>query len=509
MSNVYELIQAFYKDLPSDTMPVLSKESVERYLRKKAWKGMTDQEQKRCWSMLAVLLQLAAQSDVNSPEVLSVVDYQEIFFRFAQEEKEFSLDEESMVRFFQMLKDFFSDFEGEQAAVIQERLQEAQDSFYVLGEFALPTRKEGEDFYNDLEHRDVVTEEDQDRLNEILDRMMRDLGKFYHQTEFQDDMARAMALYTGPELDPEVDLKEKEREEFQFNFWDFFLFDYHLLDTDLTPLEYYYKHQQKKLGTTETHIIRDLLKAAFCVFSIESVGADSVICRDLFTGEQMELPMPEEFFVNIQKTLFIGHLHHDGVMMLNHVTAVPASRNLRKRIKTEVMRQFELFRYQQPEAELKDFFVREAAVVRQIIQIMTGYAQLNIVPMQSFPAPISRGEVPEEYRAARDSLRKLGKKIGFSVYGLKLLDKLYGDYIALSRETPDSKKSFLTQTVTIYMFGQVNGMDIAPAGLGIFSEAENETVDKIMAEMEDLLHCVILDPRYLTEEGFVQALFAE
>ena len=507
-------MKVFYAEHPKELQLLVPKETVERFLRQKAWKGATDDELKRQWNVLELLLTLAEEWELDTLEYVTVGDYREMFRRFVQGERKHKT--EKLVReltfFSRVLSDFYEFYGKEEAEFLQSRLQEAETSFYAGTRFILPKPQEKEDFYSILEHKENILPEDMDRLNEILDGILVKLGEYFHQGKFFLDFTRALAMYGVQDIDPDQNLKGTEKEEFYFGFWDYFLFDYHLMDSDLTPLAHYYQQEQKKLTFTESSIIRDLLKAKFTIFSIERIEGDMVLCKELFTDEPLELPVPETYIADYHRAIFMGHVHNSGVMLLNYITSIPASPKLRTRIKREVLRQYELFRYQQPEATLEDFFYREAAAVRQAIYILTEYAQLNVLPFQNYPKPVDRykTELPTWFWETADRLDIMGQGAGMSVYGRFLLRGMYEDYCLLSNDAPEIKQSPCALTAVLYLFYQINGMSEGDARHAVAPFRQpRKGIGQIVDSLQKTLQCRLFDPRYLTEEGFIQLLYVE
>ena len=513
MPNVYDKMKLFYASRPKAMQSFLPRETVERFLRQGAWQGVGDDELKRQWKVLELLLTVADEWKTDALEFIPAGDYREMYRRFIQGRR---LGTEKQIReleyFFQVLLRFFEFYGKEDADFYRERLRDAKNSFFAEGQFILPKPQEKEDFYSVLDHKEMLFPEDMEKLNEILDGILAKLGEYFHKGKFIMDFTRAMAMYGGKDFDPGRDIKEADQEDFYFGFWDYFLFDYHLIETDTTPLAHYYQCEHKKLSFTESSIIRDLLKARFTIFSIEGMREDAVICRDLFTDEQMELPLPEVETADYHRTIFLGHVHNSGVMLLNYITSIPASPKLRGRIKREVLRQYELFRYQEPEAELSDFFRREAAAVRQTVFILTEYAQLNVLPFQQYaePVPREKDKLPRGFDDAVDDLETLGHGSGMSLHAVYLLRGLYTDYCLLTEDAPDVQQSPDAVVAVLYVFYLVNGLkeESAKRSISAFQRPWNK-VRNLAASIYEKLRCKPYDPRYLTEEGFIQMLYTE
>lgn len=508
MANVYERVEKFYGENRESEI-ILSMDDVERYMRKNAWQGVKDCELSLEWDVLSVLLAYILEQELEGLFALTVYDYQEVMYRISEKQEGFSLDEAHISNAFDFFEHFFGFLDGKDAFHWKDYLREARESFYEDGCFAMPRRREAGDFYTTLEHQEEITQEDMERLNEILDKLLHDIGEYFHQSQFIADLTRAVTLFGGPKEDASGEGDGEEQETFWFSFWDYFLFDYHLLATDDTPLHYFYIQEKENLKPTEADIIRDLLKARFTVFYIENIDGEFVTCRNMFTEEIIELPTPDTFIPDYNKVILYGHIHARGVMLLNYITTVPASGILRKRIREEISRQFELFKYQEPEADLEQFFVRQAAAVRHIIHLLTDYAQLKVVPMKNCPASIVQAEgIGERFAAAEKRLQGVAWKLGFSCHGTKLLIKLYRDFLTCSDVSEAMKRRVATLTAVLLVFSKVNGVDLLTVRGGIdVLGADRQAVLRMVPNVMEAVGCIPFDPRYLTEEGFVHSLF--
>ncbi len=506
MANVYGQVHEFYKD-HSDAAHILPKDIVERYLRRKAWQGADDRELKGKWGILSVMLLYAMEIKVYDLSYLTLYDYQEIVYRVAENRKMVLLDEAHVCSLLDSIDDFYGYLKQIDFSDVREFLQEVRESFYEDGSFAMPERCQTGEFYRNLEHMEEVSQEDLDMLNDILDKLLRDISEYFHQPQFLMDLTRAVSLFGGPDYEHPDD--EASQDVFWFRFWDYFLFDYHLLQTDDTPLRYFYVQQKECLESAEVDIIRDLLRARFTVFYIEGMDEDYITCRDLFTEELIELPAMDAFLPDYRRVVLYGHIHARGVMLLDYITIVPASDRLRRRMKEEILRQFELFRYQEPEATRERFFFREAAAIRHTIQILSDFTQLKVVPVKSYPAPITRAEgLQERYAVAENRLKDAALKLGFSIHGIQLIVRFYEDFLTQSAISDTLKRRASTLTAVLMVFSRINGLDIlgVRGGMDVLG-ADRSDVFRMVPEVEKATECIAFDPRYLTEEGFVQALF--
>ena len=509
MSNVYEKVEEFY-DKYIEAEHILPMDVAERYLRRRAWAGTSDDELKDRWHLLETTLFYVIEMKLYALEALIPDDYQEIVYRLAEEESA-ELTESYVMKAMDGFEDFYKYLRTTGFAQLTGQLKEARGAFYEKKKFLMPERHQRGEFYSILEHLEEITPEDMDELNDILDKLLWNIGEYFHREEFLVDLTRAMALFVGPNYRHPEEGDKEAHESFWFSFWDYFLFDYHLIQTDDTPLQYFYTHEKKTMDAAEVDIVRDLLKARFTIFYIESMDGEYVTCRDLFTEEVIELPAPDTFIPDYQRVVLYGHIHARGVMLLNYITTVPASGRLRQRIKDEILRQLDLFRYQYPEADREMFFARHAAAVRHTIPILTDFAQLKVVPMKDYPAPVPTEEgIREKYAAAEKRLGSAAQEVGFSIYSTKLILKLYEDFLVKSSLSDGMKRRAVVLTGILLAFGKINGIDLIELEIqGVIDvlDVDRDKAYDMMQKIQQATGYIPFDPRYLVEEGFVQSVF--
>ena len=501
MDNVYRQVALFYQE-NDDLEDVLSRDVVEKYLRKCAWGGDADEKLRDIWDSIAIILLYIKKMQLYSLASLNVHDYQEALYMQQDEGRE--LSECLVLGFFAALETFYQYLQKFVDEDLTLCLAEAKKSFYPEGAFLLPERQGHDAFFNTLEHLDELTPEDAEQLNELLETLLNKAGEYFRRPPFLFDLTRAVSIYAGPFMEVE---KENE-DEFWFSFWDYFFFDYHLIQSDATPLRYYYEHEKERLQPSERYILQDLLKAHFMVFSIEGINDEYIQCTDIFTHEVINLPAPDYGFMDFKKVILYGHLHVQGVMMLNYITSVPATSKLRQRMKEEVLRQYELYKEQEPEATLPDFFKRHAAAVRHTINILANFAQLKVVSTKHHTRPVFTVQhTVEASDPTRAMLAAKAKKAGFSIHAVHLVQKMLDDFrTAQGTDVSWDIKNLVA--AFLLLFADLNGLDFVQRDfvMELTGALPSETQD-LVQEIRTTLDCAQMDPRYLTEEGFVRALY--
>ena len=510
MANVYEKMTKFYAQEMPDALSPIQQNNLDKFFRRLAWQGKNENELQKDWEIVRETVFLMYKTGRTWPFDLDLEDIWEIVYRATVDHK-VPLTEGNFVRVFEILTSFFlflvtpldQDY-------IKEFLDKAKRDFYFEDKFSPPERPFPELFDRGLGAPESMTDEEVDGLNDVMDDLMDSMRGYYSQNYFSGDVLRATMLFLNNNPEEMNNISREENNDAWYGFWDYFLFDYHLLEDDMTPIRHFYLHNKNVLNETERGIIGDLLRVKFTVFFIEGYVDDCVMCRDLFTDETIELPTPEIPILDYKQVLFCGHLRTRGVMLLNYVSLYTASPRLRKRIKSEVIRQYDLFRLQKPMAKPGEFFYRHAAAVRHTLNILCSYARLNVVSNQPPPKRIEPPpNVKISYERTVLRLRYLAKNLGLSANALNLLGKLYEDFVYCSDMTEIKKRRIETLLAMIYVyatlnFGETNFLVPHLTAFGV----KMKTLLARAEEIRNILNLKSFDPRYAAEEGFVISLYA-
>ena len=496
--NVYRKIELFYQKKKQLNM-VVKKAQMERYFREMAWKGKNDALLRRIFGVISSMLVYMNHRKLGDFHLLTRYDFVEIFYVYADTRPNLRLIEQNVELFFSYLEDFIHVVASDDKEILNA-LHEGCGLFYDGGVFSLPDRQEYDAFCDTLEHTEEISEDELEHLNELLDGLVSGMIAYFQRDELRPDFSRAVMLYSGPFVEP-----EKADENWWMGFWDYFFFDYHCKEDDMSPVHYYLEHEKGNLSTEEQYVLRDLMQAKLTIFTVNYLDDDIAVCSDLFSGEELELPCPDAAFHEFKNMVFFGHLQRRGVMLLNYITGLSASKLLQKRIRDEINKQYDRFRmYQIPQATLQDFLVRHAAAVRHTVQILSSFAQLRVVP--DMEGELSeRGTVgaallePEETRLATKACQ-----LHFSAYSIFFVKRLYEDYVAKAKR----RGTNAIQAAVLILIEGINGAEYVPIEeIYVAFGVEQEDALKAVNEVGTTVNCVAFDPRYLTEEGYVQLLY--
>lgn len=506
MRNVYDEIASFYKACEGCNH-VVAQPLIEGYLRKKAWQGYDDGALKNVWNILGWFAHYLMYAEVDDLNALSEQDYAKVVLWISENDACFAVDEANVQRFFAVMKDFYGYLKGKKVLHELRMIDRAALQFFPNGKFSVPVIEEKADILGEsFPSPEDLTDETAEQLNVLLEKLLSKIGAYYKDESFTLDFNRALSLYSGPfNHVPQDD----DGEEFWMGFWDYFLFDYHLAGSDVSPLRFFYDAKEAQLSPDEKHIMHDLMRAKFTLFYINRIVDQYMVeCVDVLTGEKIRLPIPDYGMRDYKKILLYGHIHSEGIVMLNYITSVSVSRNLRKRIQEEILRQWEVFRFQEPDADMDAFFRRHAIAVRHTIDILVSLAKVNVLlpDMASCRFPSRKRCLPVAAEAVA-LLESLAAHHKFSVHAVKLLKRMWEDFCDL--EPAPAVPQRVAVGSLFLIFSMNNGMSFVTKKslLQRLSLPEAE-VDQCCEKIFATLKLKIFDPRYLTEEGFVLMLYA-
>ncbi|WP_378956619.1 hypothetical protein [Pelosinus sp. sgz500959] len=509
--NVYDQVRMFYsQDLLWE--PIIRQEWVEGFLRQKAWQGLDDDKLKDLWrqiEMFIMYLNYADHADLNE---ITVIEYSFAIEWLVEHIAGFKATLKRVHHLFNVLIDFYSYLFNKKLINDIDEIKEAAQK--IAGGKKLKLIK-----VDSMVERFRLVEDNVDKLTgldaefnhqlgsvigEAIEGLMLKLGKYFHKEDFAEDFERALYLYIGPfERVP-----EEGKDEFWLGFWDYFLFDYHLLESDVKPLEYFDMIYGEKLSAEESQVLKELLNSKFTVFYVSKIlNPNSVECVNLFTDEIFSLPLLDFDYKSLKKLLFFGHVFPTGLVMINYLTSVEMSTNLRRRIKDEVVRQTEIFRIQKSDATLEDFFNRHALVLRHTVKILVTLSKVNVTSTihldRSYPV-VEDKRVPNQ--AVIELLHELVVSHGYSLHDQKLLEKMWYDFSQLTEI--NVRKPATWAGAIFYAYAEINNTNhVVVKEIAEQLDISTGSIYKNSTQIDHILQLQVFDPRYLSEEGFVISLF--
>ncbi|SCM79442.1 conserved hypothetical protein [uncultured Sporomusa sp.] len=509
IKNVYDEVRVFF-DEEQEWDSAIKREWIEGFLRQKAWQGANDEELTDTWHNLQLFVSYISYSGDTSLDELSAVEYSLAVEWIIVQMEGFKPNLKTVKHFFDVLQEFYSYLAAKKTISDTHELKKA--AAFMTGGKRLRFM-EDEDEQGELSLKSPLTiPKDIGRIvGEAVERLMLKFSAYFQQENFVEDFERALALYLGPLGQMPEDEND---DEFWLGFWDYFLFDYHLLANDRTPLIQFHIDYSDKLAGEEQKILRELLGAKFTVFYVETIiNQDWVECVNLLTDEKFRLPNPNFDYKLVKKLLFYGHVflqqEDQDLIMINFITSVEISSNLRRRVKEEITRQKAMLELQQPGATWDDFVRRHANAVRHTIDLLATWARVNVTSYaqveRSFPQPVAGDKAVNT--TVSELIANSMPKFGYSRHDAVLVQKMWQDFSGIAAVTV--RKPAAWAAAAIQAFSQINN---AEAELPADTLADEMAVAKssISANRSKIIEVLKLekyDPRYLSEEGIVSLLY--
>ncbi|MCX7971307.1 MAG: hypothetical protein N3A57_07065, partial [Negativicutes bacterium] len=358
--NVYDEINQFF-DSSEMVTTIISRDMVEGYCRHSAWQGTKDAILRELWRDLRPLVDYLNSHRQLMAERLSAVkslEYILVFEWMKGRIPGYNADFQQIARILGVWRDFFF-YLSEKKQI--DSLDEFAEAVELIAQIAQTGQqpKQGQPLFDRMLNKWISARSKQSAqalaenggdfegaLAERVEQMLNEIVEFFSQPAYRNDMHRALWLFGGP-LGEQHELDDMD---FWGTFWDWFVFEYHLLDDDLTPLSHYQRSAPKKWSEFEEQIFRELTGLHYRVFYVESIKNGTwVVACDLLTDERFLLPYPDMEIRDIKRMLFYGRMSSRENALLNYLASIPVSTVLRKRIREELTKLKKLYSFQYPQ----------------------------------------------------------------------------------------------------------------------------------------------------------------
>lgn len=500
--NVYDEVHWFF-EVEITGQPAIRQEWVEGFLRLKAWGGVTDEELKDYWNNLRMFLLYLCDNEADDLEDIPYQEYGQVIRWLTAHVKGFKATLKPVRRFFAVLVDFYRYLA--QKKVVADTTEVELAAQEIAGGKRIKLDIDG----GLLRGANGGYSEDMGQyISDIVDQLMVKLGEFFQRKEFNDDFQRALFLFAGPVNSIPDAAEPGEFNLFWQEFWDYFLFDYRLLALDETPLKHFTEAYPDGFSSEEKQLLRDLGEAKFTVFTVQRVvNEDWVECSNLFTDEVFRLPYPEFEYKAMKRMLFFGHVFAKDTVMVNYITSVEISPNLRRRIREEGLRQKAIYEIQNPGASWDEFFGRHALAFRHTVDAFITLAKVNVTPFDQLDRKFPKvSETREIDRRVSNLFVPTMPDYGFSLNDGHLAERLWQDFYQLAGVTvrkPEAWAAAIIYTFAYLNFPQGISAEQLASDFGVSTSSVYTNRDKIIKALELAKY----DPRYLNEEGLIYSLF--
>ena len=278
--------------------------------------------------------------------------------------------------------------------------------------------------------------------------------------------------------------------------------------------EYYKKHPDPQYGKTNralTELLASMRKIQLMVFTIEREEADGWFsCRDFFTGSISELSLPVDESVDFRDLLCIAHVFEDGNLIteyLRSIIVVPAAQKI---LYNRLSAFLEYYRVAHPDADWEQFVDANPVLVMHMVAY-AGAPDMTLKPircsvkdMEYKPAAIRNNEPVHRL------LLQFGRLLHMSWRDRENLLQMWSDFYALRPVACFSDEDDMTWALAaleVYMkITRSFLLDVVPYAEKV--HVDTKRIAERTAVIHDVLRLEPFDPRYISEEAFMNMVFS-
>lgn len=505
MENVYDLVVDFYEN-DEGWNQILDRSLTEGYLRKQAWKGVSDEELKKEWSQILMFCIYMGHGesyvgDLTADDIIDCVAW------CGRNVSDFKVEPQGVRYFLEVLGELFVYLKEKKSItsslapyLAKEALLKDDGTMAILagdGNFLRGEEERAERAMPDGPSKVFLN------VEEAMGSLLDELHKFFQQDCFNTDLERAVFFYQGfTNLSSQAE--EAESQEFWQTFWDYFLFDYHLILDDKTPL----KHFAGRRVSKHQALVEELCNSRLALFSVESYDGEGIYtCKDFLTGEFYNLNLPLSPEMETKDMLVLGHIFYNKTMVMNYVRCFKLQPLSRKRLREQLFKFYDWYLVSEPDTTIEQFIARHPMVLRKSIYIAAHY-----LPFAVFDYDTNvKGYTPPVIRGGRDRvvtcIEKMMTPQHFSCRDVVLCMRMWLDFLSIQgsvgTETPEVWAGGIIANF-IKLNRAYNYTDGSVAGMCWHMPVED--LKRASKEIAQVLSLEGYDPRYINEEGMLTML---
>lgn len=510
--NVFDIVDEFYTQDP-EWNTVIDRRHVDGYLRTLAWKGVGDDELIDIWSDIMLLCVFLGNSenflgDMNRENFIDCVGW------CGRNVAGFSINVTHVQQYLKHLQDFYQYLHKKKVVFQVTGPQEALAKLVVNDKLQLLDRHGN--FLSDIEKYNLYSSPDLPakiflNVAEKMDNLLEAIRNFYAAKEYYRDVERAAFLYSGILSSGVIDEKP-ESEEYAQAFWDYFLFDYHLLSNDKRPIQHFYDDMCANNFTVEGEayedILLELIKTRLVVFSVKGRNEDNTFsCVDVFSHEAYSLVLPLEEESEIEGMLFMGHIYYNETMVINFVRGFKINATAEKRMVQTMKRAKNWFAWRNGgKLSWSEFIERNAMFVRHICLIYSAYIRLDCFSCETKVEAYEPASIVEDKVTL--TIASMLKPYSFSCYDIRICQRMWSDFVKVTGKSVRMPEIWAAGIIRNFIeLNSVYNYDLQK----ISEMCRNVPTAAISRTSNEVLNTLALepgDPRYVNEEGLLLLLLS-
>lgn len=509
--NVYDSVEDFYAH-DDGWNALLRQEYVEGFLRTEAWRGKNNSELYQTWDHITMLCLYIGSAetflgDMNPDDFIDCIAW------CGRNVSEFVPDYKETKAFLENCEGLFKYLKSKNAISNSSAPQLAADLLLVNDEMNIVLPNGSFDESN--KERSLTATADIPakiflNIGERLQELLNVLHRFFEKAYFRLDLDRATFLYYGILMGYE-EANHENIDENSECFWDYFLFDYHLLRSDKKPLEFFYEQTclpdgieyDAAFAKRNKDVLEELCKAKLTIFKIDGATGDGAFdCTDWLTGEKYTLSLPIEEADTMYEDIFLGHIFYNESMIMNYISCLRIGKVAQKRLFNTLKNCRDWYGIQDSKGTWDSFISDNPMILRHLVFLYSLFVNLGNFNHETkhknyLPAAI------EENDMVALRIRQMMEPYHFSERDIRLTIQLWADFKAVTGR--EVRMPEVWAAGAIFNFIKINGVytytdeKIAELCHNVPLDALRRTAKEIMTSLSVEEH----DPRYINEEGLL------
>ncbi len=513
MDNVFDLVDDFYNQ-DEELNSILQQNYAEGFLRLKIWQGTSESRLLKIWDYITVLCIYLGNSE-NFLGDMSRENFIDCVGWCCRNVSDFTATSDNIGDFLDVMAEFYSYLKKKHIISTDKAPVEAKVKLLADNKVKM-LDNEGK-FLPEYERYNLYSTPDLPakvflNIGERLQGLLETMQTFFRAPKYRRDIERANFLYGGILLSTEMNEKS-ENDEYRQTFWDYFLFDYHMIADDKTPLQHFYDecclsgflHKEN----VSRDVLQELLQIKFVLFEvIEKAPEGMFFCRNVLTDEEYMLVLPIEENTETDGYIFMGHIFYNDTMVLNFLRGVMMNNASRKRFFKVLNDAKEWFAIRRGgEMSWADFISRNSVFLRHVSLIYASYMRMEGFNYHTHIVNYKASKLLHD--KVTNLIEKMMSSYSFSVYDIRLAQTMWSDYLKNSGKISENiRVAEIWAAGVIYNFITLNAVytynidQIAEMCYGVPKGSVYSTGREINKSLKLEKH----DPRYINEEGLLLML---
>lgn len=511
--NIFDLVEEFYTQ-DEEWNTVLEQRCAENFLRIKMWQGTTDQELIKIWDYITILCVYVGNSDSYLGD-MTREDFIDCVGWCCRNVSGFRATAKNVGSFLDVVIELFAYLKKGRLIISEKAPVEARERLLSGGRLQI-IAPDGS-FLPKHERYNLYATPDLPakiflNIGERLQSLLEEVQGLFARKRYKRDIERASFLNDGI-LAGSIPGARGSDEENSQTFWDYFLFDYHMLDNDKTPLQHYHDMlMSTNSEAVDVEILEELLEARLVLFEVSGRTEEGLyICNDVLSGETYKLLLPVDDNVDTKGYIFMGHIFYNNSMVMNFIRGMLMSRSGRKRF-LEVMDKAREWAAVREGGSLswQGFVKRYPVFVRNASLLYSAFTHLGSFDYQT---RVHDYQPSQEFPAAAEDVFVVLPQImlanNFSAYDIDLAATMLCDYLAKAQDF--SRRGYRAEewaAAVICNFVAVNGVYVYKTEqlARMCNNARLGAVEALKDRIDSVLDLEEHDPRYINEEGLLVML---